>query len=86
MVVYKEARVKRQKQLESYKEIENLKVNSEQYDRLYKTVNDMRKKLEKLIKVASKFNIKTPEVDYCEDPREQLALNLYSKMQALNFE
>lgn len=86
MVIYKEARTKRQKQLSYYKEIEILKDNSEQYDKLHKCINDMRKKMEKLAKVAVKFNIKVPDVNYEEDSREQLALNLYNKMKALNFE
>ena len=85
-MVYKEARAKRQKQLAYYKEIEVLKANSEQYDKLYKSVNEMRKRLDKLFKVAAKFNVKLPDIEYGEDPKEQLALNLYEKMKALNFE
>ena len=52
--LYKEARIKRNKQNEYYKKIKNFQDTSENYDNLYNHVEMMRNKLRKLSFLISK--------------------------------
>lgn len=86
--LYKEARVKRQVQETYYSQIELLKKNSEKYDNLHHTVDKMRNMVVKLSEVAKKHGVPVA-VDKLQlaekSSREDLALDLYSKMRMIGF-
>lgn len=86
--LYKEARVKRQVQQTYYSQIDLLKRNSEKYDNLHQTVESMRNMIVKLTEVAKKHGVPVAQdkLQLAEkSSREDLALDLYSKMRMIGF-
>lgn len=86
--LYKESRLKRLTQQAYYQEIEQLRKNSVEYDHLYKVLEEMRLKLLRLSEIAKKNGVNS-NIDVKElvgkSQREELALELYSKMKTIGF-